>query len=115
MGRTARSRAEEVGITPLDLLDLPLPLRKLLILLLRRREMSYEELQAATTQFGPEERLNSTELEAALAGLMERGWLLRQGEHYRVHFRRLDRHIPAESLWRTVEQPNPTAPPPIDD
>ena len=60
----------------LDLLDdLTSPERTLTRILLRKIELSEDALFAAVSELPEAKRMNRTEMQTALAGLLEKGWL----------------------------------------
>jgi hypothetical protein len=76
----------------LDLLDLPLEMRKVMILLLRHGELSYVQLCEVIDQLPEAERISRGELDKALVSLTEQRWLFTLGEDqpliYKVDMRR---------------------------
>ena len=72
------SRQEEAqeGISVLDLVDLPEPLRKIMRLMLRKTKLkyTYSEIAAEMKNF------DKQELDQTLTALVKQGWLIRFGE-----------------------------------
>ena len=100
-------RAKEGGISPLDLATLPPRLRKIMRMMLREIEMTYEELREATTKLPEADRLNDTELKDALENLTKQSWLLRVGQGeivtYKVNLKRKGPSSLASGIWATLE------------
>src|SRR5258708_17772422 len=65
------------GLSVLDLATLPSAQLRVMRVLLRGVEMSYEGLCAAIDSLPPTEQLSRTELDSALRVLIEQQWLIR--------------------------------------
>lgn len=98
------SRQEEAqeGISVLDLVDLPAPLRKIMRLMLRKTKLTHSEIVAEMESF------DKQELDRTLAALVKQGWLIRFGEDesatYKVNLSRkrgssLDVHF-----WSAIDK-----------
>jgi hypothetical protein len=100
-------RAKEGGISPLDLAALPPRLRKIMRMMLREIEMTYEQLREATAKMPEADRLNDTELKDALENLTKQSWLLRVGQGeivtYKVNLKRKGPSSLASGIWATLE------------
>jgi hypothetical protein len=100
-------RKQEGGISALDLADLPAPLRKLMRLLLREVEMSYQDLVEAVAEMPEDVRLDQSELDQALETLLNKNWLIRRGVgekvSYKVNLRRKAGSDFAANLWSSLD------------
>ena len=74
-----KDKQKDGGITPLDMVDLPPALRKIMRVMLRKVQMSYPELTETMEAMPEKERLSSDELEEAIATLVEQSWLMKLG------------------------------------
>lgn len=95
------------GVSALDLIELPLALRRVMRLLLRELKMSYPRLCEVVDALPEGQPLSREELEHALDELTEQNWLIRigQGEKaiYRVNLRAKRKSKLDESIWSTLE------------
>lgn len=95
------------GVSALDLIELPLSLRRVMRLLLRELKMSYPRLCEVVDELPEGQPLTREELEHALDELTEQNWLIRigQGEKaiYRVNLRAKRKSKLDESIWSTLE------------
>lgn len=100
-------REEEGGITALDLVDLPPPLRKLMRILLREVEASRGDLEKKIQEMKEADRLSAKELKISLEALVKQSWLIALGEgeniRYKVNLRRKRGSDLAESIWNSLE------------
>jgi hypothetical protein len=100
-------REGEGGITPLDLVDLPSQLRKLMRFMLREVEMTRADLAEAIQSMEDAIQLNEEELEKSLSVLVKQSWLIALGEgnriRYRVNLRRKKASDLASSIWNALE------------
>jgi hypothetical protein len=100
-------KQKDGGITPLDMVDLPPALRKIMRVMLRRVQMSYPELTEAMKSVPEKERLSSSELEEAIATLVEQSWLMKIGEGeraiYKVNLRRKSGSTLASGIWQALD------------
>ena len=100
-------RKREGGISALDLADLPAPLRKLMRLLLREVEMSYQGLCNAVAEMPEDDRLDQTELDQALETLQDKNWLICRGMgekiSYKVNLRRKAGSEFVANLWSSLD------------
>ena len=96
-------REKEQGITPLDLVDLPVELRKIMRLMLRELQMSLPELHAATQTIEETKGIGEEELQRLLDKLLNQGWLIQLGEdgapRYKVNLRRKRSSKLGDSIW----------------
>lgn len=100
-------KQKDGGITPLDMVDLPPALRKIMRVMLRRVQMSYPELTEAMKSVPEKERLSNDELEEAIATLVEQSWLMKLGEGeraiYKVNLRRKSGSTLASGIWQALD------------
>ncbi|MEW6718278.1 MAG: hypothetical protein AB1345_12375 [Chloroflexota bacterium] len=100
-------RRKDEGISALDLIELPPPLRRLMRLMLREVEMTYAELRKAAEEMPEEDGLIGGKLDQALATLSKQNWLIRRGEGefvtYKVNLRRKRGSKFAQSIWSSLE------------
>ncbi len=100
-------RAKEGGISPLDLAALPPRLRKIMRMMLREIEMTYEQLREATAKMPEADRLNDAELKEALENLTKQSWLIKMGQSdiitYKVNLKRKGPSSLASGIWATLE------------
>lgn len=104
---TLNDRAKEGGISPLDLAALPPRLRKIMRMMLREVEMTYEQLREATSKLPEADRLTDSELKDALDNLTKQSWLIRLGQEdvitYKVNLKRKGPSSLASGIWATLE------------
>ena len=85
-------RAKEDGITPLDLAELPTPLRRIMRKMLRAIELDKNEIGQIFNDLPAEERKEVKNLDDALKILTKQGWLIALGDggnrRYKVNLRR---------------------------
>jgi hypothetical protein len=85
-------RAKEDGITPLDLAELPTPLRRIMRKMLRAIELDKNEIGQIFKDLPAEERKEVKNLDDALQILTKQGWLIALGNsgnrRYKVNLRR---------------------------
>jgi hypothetical protein len=85
-------RAKEDGITPLDLAELPTPLRRIMRKMLRAIELDKNEIGQIFNDLPAEERNEVKNLDDVLQILTKQGWLIALGEsgnrRYKVNLRR---------------------------
>jgi hypothetical protein len=100
-------RGNEGGISPLDLAALPPRLRKIMRLMLREVEMTYNQLREETAKMPEADRLNDVELKEALDSLTKQSWLIALGQEelvtYRVNLRRKGPSSLAAGIWATLD------------
>ncbi len=98
----------EEGISALEIADLPANLRKIMRLMLREYELTYEELCAAIDALPEADRLSRKELDEALATLSSQLWLIRRGEDalvtYQVNLRRKAGSKIAAGIWSVLDE-----------
>ncbi|MCB2179507.1 hypothetical protein KQH54_00125 [bacterium] len=101
------NRNEEGGISPMDLLDLPDALRKIMRKMLRSRTMRKAEIHAFMETWDKKEKLSPKELEEALAALVAQGWLIILGEGenlgYRVNLRKKKGSTLNDNIWGAID------------
>lgn len=83
---------EEGGLTVIDLLDAPPPVRSLLRLLLRRGALSRQELAEHAASQSVAQCLSPADLDAMLELLCRQGWLQRLDEAACPRYRLCLRH-----------------------
>lgn len=83
---------KEDGVTPLDLAELPTPLRRIMRKMLRALELDHEAIAKIFNELPEEERKEVKDLDAALEILAKQGWVIVLGEkgshRYKVNLRR---------------------------
>jgi hypothetical protein len=98
----SRQEEPQEGISVLDLVDLPAPLRKIMRLMLRKTKLSYYEIVAEVEGF------DKGELDQTLAALVKQGWLIRFGEEesatYKVNLSRKRGSSLDVSLWSAIDK-----------
>lgn len=101
-------KEDEGGITALDLVDLPKPLRKLMRLMLREVELSRSALSEAVQKMKEEDRLSDQDLSSSIKALVQQNWLIETGEgdkrRYRVNLRRKKGSELAASIWNKLDE-----------
>lgn len=97
----------EQGISPIEIAELPPNLRKVMRMMLREVVMKYSDLRKAVEKIDASGRLSPTELDAALAKLVEQNWLTRYGEgeftSYRVNLRRKAGSQLGKDVWSALD------------
>jgi hypothetical protein len=99
-------QADDAGISPLDLAELPPKLRKLMRFMLREVEIKYADLRAFLEEEFADEPFTDEELEEALETLVQGGWLIRLGEEnitYEANLRRKRGSSLAKSIWGALD------------
>jgi len=100
-------KQKDGGITPLDMVDLPPALRKIMKVMLRKVQMSYPELTEEMKNVPEKDRLSNKELEEAIATLVEQSWLMKLGEGeraiYKVNLRRKSGSTLASGIWQALD------------
>jgi hypothetical protein len=101
------NRSEEGGISPLDLLDLPDELRKIMREMLRKVTLSHADTHKLVAGWPEKERLTESDLNASLQKLVKQGWLIEMGEGeykgYRVNLRHKKGSNLSESIWGKID------------
>jgi hypothetical protein len=96
----------ENGISALEIADLPPNLRRIMRLMLREIVMKTDQIVTAVEAMPEANRMSRSELEAALAALVEQNWLLTSGEgeflSYRVNLRRKAGSALGQDIWATL-------------
>jgi hypothetical protein len=104
--RELNSRQEEAqeGISVLDLVDLPEPLRKIMRLMFRKTKLKYTYSEVATEM----ESFNKQELDQMLVALVKQGWLIRFGEDesatYKVNLSRKRGSTLDNNFWSVIDR-----------
>lgn len=100
--------AGQTGISAWELAQLPAVQRRVIRLILREVQMAEPDLRRALDNLPREQRLESTEVDETLAGLLEKAWLIRMGQGrlttYRVNLRRKRGSRLGASIWQRLEQ-----------
>ena len=101
-------KQSEGGITALDLADLSPALRKIMRLMLRELQLTYNDITTAVASFPEPERLAPKELDEALETLTRQSWLMRLGEGekaiYKVNLRRKSGATLSDGVWNTLDE-----------
>jgi hypothetical protein len=101
-------REKKGGITPLDLAELPAPLRKMMRTLLRKVELSKTEVAKVLEDLPADDRKEIKNLDSALKTLIKQGWLISFGEgdnqRYKVNLRRKQGSTLAASIFDKLEE-----------
>jgi hypothetical protein len=92
------------GISVLDLVDLPEPLRKIMRLMFRKTKLKYTYSEIATEM----KSFNKQELDQTLAALVKQGWLIRFGEDesatYKVNLSRKRGSALDNNFWSVIDR-----------
>jgi len=100
------SRQEETreGVSVLDIVDLPTPLRKIMRFVLRKTKLAYtySEIAAEMKEF------DKQELDQTLAALVKQDWLIRFGEDesatYKVNLSRKRGSALGANFWSVIDR-----------
>lgn len=107
LSKEIESKQQEGGITPLDLVNLPPALRRIMKMMLRELQMNYPQLRAAVEAMPEKERISQDDLSAALATLTQQFWLIRIGEGekaiYKVNLRHKAGSTLAAGIWSALD------------
>lgn len=107
LDKEIKDKQKEGGITPLDLVELPPALRKIMRLMLRELQMNYPRLCEVMDAMPESERLSRDELQEALTTLTQQQWLNRIGEGekaiYKVNLRRREGSKLAAGIWSALD------------
>jgi hypothetical protein len=99
-------KSQDGGITALDLVALPPPLRNIMRLMLRRLNMTYPNLCEAVDAMPEKQRMSRKELDNALNTLTKQFWLVRMGEGeeatYKVNLRRKAGSKLKSNIWASL-------------
>ena len=108
LNKEIENKQKEGGITPLDLVELPASLRKIMKIMLRELQMTYPRLCEVMDAMPEEERMPRKLLDEALATLTEQFWLLRIGENekaiYKVNLKRKNGSTLAAGIWSSLDE-----------
>lgn len=100
-------RQKESGITLVDLAELPVPLRKIMRIMLRQVQMKYQEVHEAIGKLPEQERMTRPDLDEALSALSAQSWLIQLGEGeqaiYRVNLRRKAGSRLSSGIWHKLD------------
>jgi hypothetical protein len=98
---------QEEGISAGDIAQLPPALRKIMRMLLREIEMTYQAICTAMDALPEADRLNRKELDQALETLTVQSWLIRRGEgeglNYTVNLRRKAGSQLGLNFWNALD------------
>jgi hypothetical protein len=101
------NRAQEGGISAIDIASLPPTLRKIMRLMLRENEMTYAAIREAVEAMPEADRLSQSDLSDALNALTSESWLIRLGQDetitYRVNLRRKAGSGLGGAIWARLE------------
>jgi len=107
LNKEIENKKKEGGITPLDLVDLPPALRKIMRLMLREIQLDYHRLCEAMDGMPENERLSRHDLDDALSNLTDQSWLIRIGEGakaiYKVNLRKKAGSTLAGGIWNSLD------------
>jgi hypothetical protein len=96
-----------VGITALDLAELPPALRKIMRLMLRELELNYSHLLEVMETMSREEKMSHADLNSALDILTSQKWLIQVGEGkqttYKVNLRRRSASSLPAGIWSILD------------
>ena len=90
------------GISPLHLADLPPNLRKVMRVLLREVQMTYEEICTFVDALPARRGMSREELDEALVELTKQGWLFEVGADERISYRVNLRRRPGSDLSQDI-------------
>lgn len=100
----SRQEENQEGISVVDLLDLPEPLRKIMRMMLRKTKLSYTYSEIATEMKG----FDKQELDQTLTALVKQGWLIRFGEDedatYKVNLSRKRGSALGGKFWSAIDK-----------
>jgi len=100
-------RNEDSGITPMDLLDLPDELRRLMRKMLRSRTMKKREIVDYIATWDKPDQISGKDLDNSIAQLVDQGWLIKIGEGdslgYRVNLRKKKGSTLSSSIWGALD------------
>ena len=107
LNKEIENKKKEGGITPLDLVDLPPALRKIMRLMLREIQLDYSKLSEVMAAMPENERLSQEDLDDALSKLTDQSWLIRIGEGtkaiYKVNLRKKAGSTLAGGIWSSLD------------
>lgn len=96
------------GISAWDLAQLPDAQRRIIRLILREVQMPYVDLCHAAASLPHQQRLDTAQIDEALAELVAQDWLIRLGQEnqktFRVNLRRKAGSRVGASLWEQLER-----------
>ncbi len=108
LNKEIENKQQEGGITPLDLVELPAPLRKIMKIMLRELQMTYPRLCEVMDAMPEEERLTRNLLDEALSTLTQQFWLVRIGEKekaiYKVNLKRKSGSTLSAGIWSSLDK-----------
>lgn len=108
LNKEIENKQQDGGITPLDLVELPAPLRKIMKIMLRELQMTYPRLCEVMDAMPEEERLTRNLLDEALSTLTQQFWLVRIGEKekaiYKVNLKRKSGSTLAAGIWSSLDK-----------
>jgi len=101
------NRNEEGGITPMDLLELPEEMRRIMRKMLRTRTMRKQEIVDFINSWDEKDQLTKEDLDNSLTYLVDQGWLIKIGEGdtigYRVNLRRKKGSSLDTNIWGALD------------
>lgn len=108
LNKEIENKQKDGGITPLDFVDLPPTLRKIMKIMLRELQMTYPRLCEVMDAMPEDERLTRNLLDEALATLTEQFWLIRIGEKekaiYKVNLKKKSGSTLASGIWSSLDE-----------
>ncbi len=100
-------RDKKGGLSPIDLLDLPEEMRKIMRQLLRAGVMSRQEIADLVQSWPENDRIDEEELDKSLDLLLKQSWLIRLGEgeikNYRANLKRKAARKLDDSIWNAID------------
>lgn len=107
LDKEIKDAQKDGGISPIDLAQLPPPLRKIMRLMLRELHMNYARLCEVVDAMPEGEGLTRDELDSALSTLSDQFWLIRIGEKekavYKVNLRRKAGSTLMAGIWSSLD------------
>lgn len=101
-----RDEETKKGFSPLDLVDLDPPLRKLMRMMIRKTKLTYLEIIDVVK--GEDDDFDQEDLNNTLANLVKRDWLIQLGEGerstYKVNLGRRRASGLDESVWSSINK-----------
>ncbi len=103
-----REEEGKEGISPLDFVDLPAPLRRMMRMMLRETKLTYPKIVESLTSMPGFQQTEKAELDQSLDALVKQEWLIRIGvakkATYRVNLSRKRGSRLDASIWSTIDK-----------
>lgn len=90
------------GIRLTELKDLP-PAQRIVLQAVMRRALTYDALLQTVSDSTSEVSLTAAELDRTIAGLIERGWLVHEDDHYRANIARKPGKRLSKRIWDALD------------